>query len=253
MMRSRVLLAFVLVAAAAACNDSPESSSPAGVGPQQTGSDEPDRSVDLRKLLPIGRFAVDVMDFAPSAHMVELSQRFQDAVSQRPQWLLEHAKTYEPGKPLPYDPRFGLTEEEYAEFLALAEDLSLKKKRQATLAVVKKGTDIFVLDGGNSLPELTGIEIDLKNDVVRTPFGTAMEASEVKPSSKQNATGPWRGRTWRLEDGDIDTLTGTVVKFSLGKLERSGRAILYYRVRHREAGQNLQRITGVLHYDLPER
>ena len=206
----------------------------------------------VRDLIPVGTVPVAVMDLIASPRVQELMQRFQTAVRSDPAWLLEYAKANDrPGEPLPYHPKMGVSEAEYKEMLSLSEEMRLAPVAKAELIVRAEPNGRFTLDGGHALPELTGISIDMEKNRVETPFGVTTTTSQIKPSSEQKATGPWSGVSWKREDLNMDMMTGTVVKFSIGRLQESGQGILYYDAK-RMANRSMEaRAFRVLTYDLP--
>jgi hypothetical protein len=192
------------------------------------------RTAAVRKILPVGRMTVDAMEPDFSPRQVELSQRLAEAARKDPAWFREHlTKRAAPGEPLPYDPRLGLSKEEYDELNKLnARRPSLRKMGQATLTVSRRGPDVYVFDGGRTLPELTGIEVDLKRDVVRTPRGVAAERFEIKANPSQpSPPGPWSGVGWKLAvKGDANFVGAKIVQLTVGKAEQSNRGVLYYKL-----------------------
>lgn len=204
-----------------------------------------------REVILNGRIAVAVMEMMAPPRAAELFARLQEAVRQDPEWWFAHVKTAKPGESLPYDSRLGLSTAEYDEFLALSKHLTMQKKSDATLTITAQESDVFVLNGGDDLSDLTGITIDLNSDLVHTPFGIASERSEID-ATDESPLGAWSGVQWKLEEPDPNGITGTVVKLAVGRLKRSGRGVIYYDVK--AIGPDAKtRISYVLEYDLPSR
>jgi hypothetical protein len=205
---------------------------------------------EVEGLLPADQVTVDVMELKPPARLAELTKQLQEAAKANPQWWLRMVKKAKPGEPLPYDPKMGLTKEEYAEFLRLGNEMVLNKARTATLRLTRK-EDRLTFEGGKDLPELNGVELDLKMNSVRTPFGIADQRSRITASDSQKATGPWDGIQWRLEKPDLQPDSLTTAKFALGRQKSNGRGILYYDVR--QVGGAKRRVSYFLYYDLNPR
>lgn len=202
-----------------------------------------------RSILGEGLVTADIMKLWGPNRYAELAGRFQQAVQDRPDWLLQLTQSVRPGEPLPYDRRMGLSAAEYAEFLKLANQLSVAKTDESTLSFTKKGEDAFVLEGGPGLEDVTGIEIDLENDVVRTPFG---ELTDRKDSdvSDNSAIGPWTGVRWKTDRVDADSGVGIAASFELGQLKESGRSFIHYDVRGARR-DGAVRIRHILFFDPP--
>ena len=206
----------------------------------------------VRDLIPVGAVPVAVMNVAAPPRLQELLQRFQAAVQSDPDWLLEYTKAnYRPGEPLPYHPKMGVSEVEYKEMLSLKDEMRMVSVAKAEITVRAEPNGRFTFDGGHALPELTGISIDLEKNRVETPFGTTTTTGQIKPSSEQKVTGPWSGVSWKREDVNIDTMTGTVIEFCIGRLQESGRGILYYNAKRVANGSMEGSASQVLTYDLP--
>src|SRR6266850_974825 len=79
----------------------------------------------LADVLPSGRCEIEIMTIQFSDRAEELTLKWQAAVATNQDWFLEQVKQAKPGKPLDYDPRLGVTKEEWAEYLREAENRHL--------------------------------------------------------------------------------------------------------------------------------
>jgi hypothetical protein len=211
-----------------------------------------EQDFDLARALPVGTLTVDIMELAASPRVDELTKKLQLAVAENQEWWQEYLQEHAEERPLPYHPNMGLSEAEYEEFLAQADELSVAKTGEATLQVRASVEGLLVLDGGEELPELTGLTFDLERNVLETPYGTTTDYETLHP--RKSALGSWDGVQWSLEDAestDIATMTATVAKLALGTLKESGRQVLYYDVKRVEDGAAVEQITIILYYDLP--
>lgn len=206
------------------------------------------KSPGLDKILVDGQLVVDEMELAAPARIVELSQRFAEAARKDPAWWLEHVKKAKPGAPPPYDARIGLSEKEYEEFLTAGQQVIARKRSQATLLIKKKGEGVYLFDGGQALSDLTGIEVDLVRDHVRTPFGILDKRSDVS-APDNSPLGKWTGVQWKLQERAADGVKGTTAELAIGTTE-NGRRIIYYDVKKYDANAKM-RITRILNFDLP--
>lgn len=209
-----------------------------------------DEFTDPREVLVPGEITVDVMGLAVPQRAEEIGQKFKQALSKNPDWLVELSKKRKPGEPLPYDERMGISKAEYDEFINLSQKLTARKMKEAPFSVTQKSEDVFVLDGGKELNDLTGIEIDLKQDQVQTPFGTLTERSVIN-APEHAALGAWKGVQWQRTQTDSNGITGTVAKLAIGKLKQLGRCVLYYDVRKMTTDGKKTRISQILNYDIP--
>ena len=100
------------------------------------------------------------------------------------------------------------------------------------------------------MADLTAIEIDLQNDLVRTPFGVLTERAEIH-AGEDSLIGAWDGVRWRLEEAkEIDLSRIAYADLTVGRLRGSGRCVISY-----NAGRgNAEGVTGIRHillYDPP--
>lgn len=208
------------------------------------GADEAKSDIpSISDLLPVDGTEVDVMGFPE--RFAELSRKLQAGMKENPGALLVEVLKAKPGEPIAYDPRFGLTKEEFDEYLRLANELKLVKVASVTLKVQRANGEVHV-DGGELLPALKEIRFKPDEKQVRTPFGDCTKPMEVRASDGQTATGRWNGVEWKLEK----LLPPTDVSVRLGKLEDSGRGLLIYRAKGFE-GLKPKSVAYVLIYDLP--
>ncbi len=203
---------------------------------------------DIEALLPDDGASVDIMQLVSPLRLLELTKKFGQGVAQNLQWWISALKKAAPGEPVPYDPRLGLTRDEYDEFLALSKKVTLSKVKSTFLRISRDG-DRFTFDGGVDLPDLTGVELDLTSNSVRTPFGVAAQRSEIKASEGQTWTGPWNAVQWKFEKFGPQLGMGTTIAFALGRLIKTGRGILYYDVSE-TTEKSARSLLDVLYYDL---
>jgi hypothetical protein len=201
--------------------------------------------------LPIGPLTVDIMELVGSPRLIQLVSSFQAAAQKNPDWWLEYVQENSDIEgELPYHPNMGLSEAEYEEMLALSDKMSLGKVGETVLLVEQRPDGRIVLDGGERLPELTGILIDVAQDRVKTPYGMTTTTSTIKASSEQQATGPWNGTNWKLERGNPLGGDALGIQFAIGKYVEKEQGIIYYRVAQVKDGAQTVDLTIFLNFDL---
>jgi hypothetical protein len=180
----------------------------------------------LRTLMPSGRVAVEVMEQYAPPRLAELTEKVKRAVAADPAWWQQHVAKAPAGKPIRYDPRIGLTEAEFQEFLALPESIELRPARVDTVVIVQTRTG-WRFDEASRQAGVRGIEIDTVRNVIVTPqFGELPASNPIVASAGQKVTGAWGGPRWKREDGNETTLSGTIAHFSIAQHE-SGHTIIY--------------------------
>lgn len=209
---------------------------------------------NVEALIPSDRASVDLMQLVPPPRLVELSQKFKTALQKNSDrtWLTSLIQHTPSGQPLPYDSRLGISQTEYQELLALSQKLIVKKVETSTLQVKHNGKK-YIFIGHDSLAKLTGIELDLDRDILKTPHGVATELVEVvADADRQHLTGTWNGVMWKLEQFERQTNSKIKVQFSLGRLTQTGRGILQYDVTTISNRAVAKSTPLILQYDLPQ-
>lgn len=202
----------------------------------------------VETLLPSDGITVDVMQLVHPPRMEELTKKLAAAIAKNPEWWASHVKKAKPGEPVEYDVRLGVTQAEFTEYLALTKK-GVYKKVAAAKVEVKRDGDRVVLSFGDQLPNLKTLELDLKADVVTTPFGVASNKTQIVASDGQTATGPWDGVQWKVAKVEEKPARSTSMQIALGKLKESGRGILYYNL-SQVSDQSRVNARYVLQYDL---
>jgi len=206
-------------------------------------SDEPAmEGPRVADLLPTDGSEVDVMWFPE--RLVELMKKLNAGVKENPgAFLVDVLKAN--GEPIDYDPRLGLSEEDHNELMRLSREFKFVKLTTAPIKV-HHAADGIELDGGDLLPQLTGITVYPDKKKLKTPFGICTKVTEVRASDDQTRTGRCNGVQWECEQ----LFPPSRVRLMLGKLEESGRGLLIYDARGFE-GLRPKRTSCVLTYDLP--
>ena len=184
-------------------------------------------------LLPRDSSVVDIMTLTMPLRGYSLANKMKEALSGDPQAtmqrLMEKFKNLPPGEPLPYDPSFGLTEEEFKELFALVDKLEFVKADEEMMSYKKMG-DFYSIAPGEKLRDLEGIRIDVLN---RRVWVDSLELPDFALKSFPDAQiGAWSGMTWTYKDTtNFESGTATLIRFSLGTLDSSGRGLLTFKAK----------------------
>ncbi|MFD1734506.1 hypothetical protein ACFSC4_29340 [Deinococcus malanensis] len=121
----------------------------------------------VQTLLPSGRVTVDLLTPTYPPDILDIGRRMQDAARTHRDWFLEQVRNAAPGEPLPYDPRFGVTREEYQRFLDVKPAYTAFGR--ATLTITRRTDGTLLFQGGRGLEGLSGLVLDPRQNRVRTP------------------------------------------------------------------------------------
>ncbi len=124
------------------------------------------------------------------------------------------ATVAKPGVALPYHSNFGLTEEEYAEFLAASKPVGVTWK-----CIIKVVDDIVSFEPvGHSAPRLTSIRFKIDSGDAKASGAYLGKGDWRSHDGVGSAIGPWRGYLWKKEVGD-ESMLASGGDFQLYKLD----------------------------------
>lgn len=184
---------------------------------------DPAMGKEIRAWLTPGTHAATLFGPVPPPRFLEIYKKVQEAAQRDPEWWKQKTASAQPGQPLPYDPKMGITPEEYSEMLELGKQPVLGPVGQASFTVKREGGKL-TLDGGQALPELTGIQVDPANATVTTKFGVLSQEQKLDPSKTQTPLGQITGYRWARQP----TADSPGVAFLLGRFGDQPKGLIVY-------------------------
>ncbi|MDT9727194.1 hypothetical protein DUZ99_19715 [Xylanibacillus composti] len=149
----------------------------------------------------------------------EIAFKIRLAITINQVWFLDMVQQVGPGKPLPYDKRLGVTEEEYEFFIGVDEYWKLMTIGETVIDVHKSDSSTEL--SGAAFRIAKRMVLNYKDNTITTEFGELPYKSEIVPSDGQTLTGRWAGHVWRLEK-EMEYL-----QISIGQHEESGNIYIY--------------------------
>ncbi len=191
---------------------------------------------DLNNLLQNGHFSADIMDgVKQSPRQQELTLKFQQGVQNNYEWFVEQLKTVESGKPMPYHPNLGLTEDEYIELQSFNNDIEIISTGKENVEVIKNDSIISFKSQGK-LKILESVKVHLNKDEIIIGQYTLTYLGAANITDTNNGLkSKWKGHNWRYEFPenldlgilkDLENLKAKQYKFTIGKLEKNGKTFL---------------------------
>jgi hypothetical protein len=114
-------------------------------------------------------------------------------------WFTEYSKNTNPGVPLPYHEKLGLTKQEYDEYIALWAKREFKAAQEITL-LLRKGTEgrwnIIASGAAGAISTLRYAE---KEDNWKSPNGILTRLPDIN-ADPSSILGAWSGKEWRFEE-----------------------------------------------------
>ncbi len=188
----------------------------------------------------------DIMDgIKRNPRQLELTQKIQSSLQNNWEWYQEYIKTVKKGEPLGYHPNLGISENEYEEFLKISKDIEVESTGKEDLEIVNADNKIkFKGDGRLSI--YNDLTIDIKNNQILykeyiLPFLDKVDIEDADNGLKSK----WKGYNWAYEFPvitdetdltDLKNLDITIVRFTIGQLEKNGKIYMQIKERKMESG-----------------
>lgn len=152
--------------------------------------------------------------------------KVEAAARQDPEWFREYSMNSEPGLPLPFHEKLGLTEKEYKEYRALWEQREFKEMAQTALILRKTFGDKWSLTATGEGSAISTLRYDPAEDTFRSPNGVLQRLKDIN-ADKRSILGEWSGKEWRFEE---ETGLGKIKEnFALGTMGKTGFGLVIYR------------------------
>jgi hypothetical protein len=209
---SRTILACILSAALAGCRQQQQPAA-APVQPQANGessvkaapkvapkqdvidvwaSESTPKQRLLRLLTPRTETA-DVLTIFSPPDLVDIAARMKAAMQKDPIGAIGTAFHKDADGVMKYDPRMGVTKEEYERFLQGPKLLKLVKTGEAQIVIENRNDTVRI----TGLPKLDEIVFDAAKLSVKTPYGSLENGQSFAPNDQQFLTGKIAGFSWR--------------------------------------------------------
>ncbi len=144
-----------------------------------------------------------------------------------PKWYQEFSAKAKPGVPLPFDPKLGLTQEEYAEYLKLWGQREFKPEGKDVILLLRQSFDgSWVISCTGAAVTLSTIHYYADKDICTSPNGELKRIDDIK-SDADSILGAWSGKEWKFEE---ETELGkSKENFALGRYEGGKFGLVVYR------------------------
>jgi len=205
---------------------------------------------DVSNLLHENSSNAEIMDgIKQNPRQAELTVRLRASMQENRDWFMEYIKTVPKGEKMPYHKNFGITEEEYSEFLNLSNDIEIVSTGQENLQVFKTDSLITFKSIGK-LEIYNHLKINLKSNKIYFKDYVLDYSNYVDVTDNKNGLkSKWKGHTWvyefpkDIENVDLtklESLTIIQCKFTIGKLERNGKT--YMSIKDRKISNGVREI-----------
>jgi hypothetical protein len=157
--------------------------------------------------------------------------KVNEAARQDPVWFREQSAKSKPGTPLPYDPKLGLTQDEYNHYLELWAKREFKPLADVVLILRQASPTHWTLMGLGG-PEgaaevISTLRYSPEADTFHSPNGTMTRLEDINADS-ESILGAWSGKEWKFEEST--TLARTKENFAIGQFADKKHGIVVYRL-----------------------
>ncbi|MGJ8644351.1 MAG: hypothetical protein ACSHX9_13165 [Luteolibacter sp.] len=163
----------------------------------------------------------------PPPEIEKFIGKVETAAKKDPKWFREFTESAEPGTPLPYNEKLGLTQEEYDEYLALWEKRDFRSSAEVILLLRKSFGDTWTLTSSGDAAVISTLRYNPEEDTFRSPNGVLKRLEDIS-ADPSSILGDWSGREWRFEE---ETGLGTIKEnIALGTYDDKPFGLIVYRV-----------------------
>jgi len=186
----------------------------------------------------------------PPEEMAKYLSKVEKAAEADPEWFQEHSKKAPPGVPLPFDPKLGLTKQEYDDYLKLWDQRELKAVEPIVVSLRENGDGTWSITTAGGAHPIATLKYDPEADVFVSPNGK-MERLEDVNADKRSILGEWTGHEWKYQAED--EFEKTKENFAIGQMADGKWGLLVYRMQAvTTEGRPLQDDSIVIRFPLGE-
>jgi hypothetical protein len=176
---------------------------------------------DLQQLFTPREVNVEILGTKTPEQFNQIHAKFTQSIKDNGSWFLDYVKSNsQPGQPLPYHENFGVTKNEYEQYHTFLKNIKLVPVAKGRLRFTKRSNDQTVIDGVDGLHEFDGTVIDFKHKHVVTRWGT-VPLDKVVHTDEKSSLGSWDGFSGRLQTGDPDSGTVSLVRIDIGRQSKT--------------------------------
>jgi hypothetical protein len=182
----------------------------------------------LGEFLPANSFVKgEIVVVVPPPELDKYVAKVEKSSHEDPDWFLQHSKNAKPGVPLPYDPKLGLTKEEYDDYLKLWAKREFKPTDPAVLQLKQGKDDTWVIQAAGPASALSLLSYNEKSGTFKSLNGEMKRLPDVD-ADPDSTLGAWKGHEWKFEEeGGLGT---TKENIAIGKTADGKYGLIVYRM-----------------------
>lgn len=190
------------------------------------------KNFNLATAIPTGEKTVEVLTVRYSDRVEELAQKMSSTVSSNQEWWVEFIKQHADDRPLPYNTNFGLTKQEYAEFLDGGKKTRQLKKVSDALVTFTHEGDFVTVDVGDTNSTVGKWLLNTETLEVRLPTGEVIKPEWHSNTDATQPIGVSEGYVWHFEPTNAEPSDIRTASLEIFRLKPSG--MIFWRINEGE-------------------
>ncbi len=184
---------------------------------------------DIRQILRPREVDFEVLGPKLPEDIARINKRLLQAWHDNSEWFKSYLKTHAVrGAALPYDARFGITEDEYRQLQDYSKKMKYVPLAKGRLKFEAQSESKILIENIEGLPEFHGVSIDLARDEATTPWGRL--PVDTKPvHTSDSAIGGWDSHSWRLEPRNADSGAAAMMWLDIGRHRTTPHDVINFR------------------------
>ncbi|MFT4176468.1 MAG: hypothetical protein QM627_07405 [Luteolibacter sp.] len=163
----------------------------------------------------------------PPPEIDKFRVKVEAAARKDPQWFREFSSNSKQDAPLPYNPRLGLTQEEYTTYLKLWNQREFKGAEDITLMLREPTPGSWCLTATGSAFSLSTLRYSAKDDLFLSPNGKMKRLPDIKAEAS-SILGAWSGAEWKYEEAT--DFGKTKENLAIGRFADNKHGLVVYRL-----------------------
>ena len=219
---------------------------------EQTQTDASYKTQQLA-FFPSTPFRAALMRLAFDKSASEISARFNEAITESPEWFQSYLADNANIKPLPYHKNFGISEDEYKQMLKSFDSKHLEKIQDVSVLVARTPDGLLRIECPELGKSFPGITVDTKSGKLTTPI-MEVEKPDAKNSglaSDGNPFGDWTGVSWKKAQSDSGKGDFRSLSLIIGRSKSQGVSFIAYRIKAMVENKIKSNFESILQFETP--
>ncbi|MFM2221666.1 MAG: hypothetical protein RLZZ553_1414 [Verrucomicrobiota bacterium] len=141
----------------------------------------------------------EIVVVIPPSDIEKYISKVEQAAQKDPKWFAEYSKNTNPGVPLPFHEKLGITKQEYDEYLALWAKRELKPAQEVSLLLRKGSDQRWNIVASDSAAVVSSLRYSSQDDQWKSTNGIMSRLDDIKADAN-SILGEWSGKEWRFEE-----------------------------------------------------